>query len=513
MANHKADREVLNHLLKDYEHTMLEFEKYRSDILDYQSGVVLSTSQAMNLVNLPKVNPSEVYSDIQAIKTYWNGLVEADEEAKKGFIRANNGVNDLGGMIVTFLESIGENGSNLESIDVNQLQTAIFGDKELLETIEGKMNQGESLGPAERELLYRFIQENILNEDVFDQMDWVSELMRNDNDQLKDYINEEVLATEASLAMEIFLLEMYLFAGNKRPSELRGTSNDRIRLNNYLTMLTNYQLLISEHREKHDWKRKLDEPLYARIEDINFEFMKSPINGYLESYIVFTYDPDQYDHSEISREDFLELENPAFSHHSISEVEYFYGPNVIENFFERDILYEHQEIDTQISNLISAQLFEMALNFVPGGKFVSLPYSNINTRAEYRTMLEDNEQKLTVKRLKQIASEFHLDIQVNTNNVDSSSEDMKITIHPTDKTIDLIERWKIVYQLNPEIPYPEKEIHNMDWEGINNFLYKENNKETMTRNANDELVFDYIFNGTQADHPIIQEAQEIIEGN
>ncbi len=240
--------------------------------------------------------------------------------------------------------------------------------------------------------------------------------------------------------------------------------------------------------------------------------MDDPINDHLESYIVFTYDPDQYSKSGISREEFLELENPAFSYHGISEVEYFYEPNPIENFKQREILDYQEEIDTYTGNFISNKLFEFALSLAPGNILTDIAREGILEYGKYEDGIRETEQKIIMKTLEQTASELHLELQINKSNIENGLEEMQVFLHPTDKTFDLIDRWKAVHLVDSDIAYPEIEIREHDWSGINYFLYNGENKASMTGDENGRLVFDYIFKGEQSNHPIVQEAVKIIEG-
>lgn len=232
IANHKADREELNQLINDYEQTMEEFNNNVEDILRNQSSVQQSTTQALNLGGISIVEPVEVFADIQAIKTFSNGMVEADNTAKGKFSGAQSGVRELQGKISTFLEAIGRNGANVGSLDIDKLRAALFQDQKMLEAITGKLNEGENLSPAERELLYQYIQEEFFDESDHAHMNIISIFMELDHEKMKEYINDEVLASEASLEEEILRLELYLFAGNERPGDQRGSQDDCIKLNN-----------------------------------------------------------------------------------------------------------------------------------------------------------------------------------------------------------------------------------------------------------------------------------------
>lgn len=45
-----------------------------------------------------------------------------------------------------------------------------------------------------------------------------------------------------------------------------------------------------------------------------------------------------------------------------------------------------------------------------------------------------------------------------------------VDLYPTTYTYQLLDRWKEVYEINPDIPYPEKDIQNENWIEIGDFL-------------------------------------------
>src|SRR5690625_164852 len=93
--------------------------------------------------------------------------------------------------------------------------------------LANELMDGKTLNYEEREILYHYIQEELLNEEDNKHMDKVSSNIG--NEKFEKYINEEVLSSEASLEKEISRLERYLFAGNKRPDELRGDTRSEER--------------------------------------------------------------------------------------------------------------------------------------------------------------------------------------------------------------------------------------------------------------------------------------------
>lgn len=443
------------------------------------------------------------------IKDFWSGLVEADEKASTELCNIEDGARELDKQLTIFLEAIGKNGGKVSSIDIDFLQQRVFDDKQLLNFIVDKMNNGEHLNPSERELLYKYVQEELFGEEEFTKVDEISRLMAYSNEDLIEYINEEVLATEASLAQEIWLLELYLFAGNERPSRLNGSEEDRIRLHSYLSMLKNYQLLIYEIRSENNWERDDDEPLYAFIESLDFQFLKKPHRGHLETYIIISTNPEQNEHYNFSKEDFLENGGGPFDRHSISEVEYFTYPNAIDDLTEKHKFDEKEEINTYTGSFIASEVFQQLIGFIPNANFL---FKGLSIVGEHEREIKTNEKKLKLEKLEQTASELHLELQLNKRNKDEDLEEIDLLLLPTESTFDLIDRWTAVHQVDGSFPYPENRIQNQDWSGINEFLYDENNKDNIKESQTGRMILDYILLGRISENPVVQEAINIIDG-
>jgi|GEM_PF-5419410 len=296
---------------------------------------------------------------------------------------------------------------------------------------------------------------------------------------------------------------IFLFAGNERPGNRKGSDNGRIKLNSYLDLLKNYRTAIHEVREDMRWEHNLDDPLLARIEYLNFESENSPINGHSTSDITIDLFQNTNGDRGMSREEFLKLENPLAVRRNFSEIEYYYGPDAVSDLKERHKLDLEDEIDTYTGEFIVSELFGLVLKG-PADVF----YSGLKTIGGYAEGRKENERRLTFEQLEQTASDFHLELQVNTRDVPGRTEDMQVQLRPTEETFNLLERWEAVHQEAPKYPYPETKIEKQDWGGMNDFLYDDGNKADYKINENDRPVYNYILYGTPSDHPVVQEAME-----
>lgn len=519
IANHKADREELNQLIDDYEETMAEFNEEVSYVEEDQSSAEGSTTYTLELNNVDPVAPLVVMSDIAAIKKFWSGMVEADSTAESECSEAESSVQELGAKMTTFLAEIGKDGGKVGSLDMDKLQSAVFGDQEMLDAIEGKLKEGEPLSSTERDLLYQYLQNEFFDEEDHERMDEVTDLM-DDGEAMKEYMNDEILTTEGRLEAEIMFLELYLFAGNERPDDLSdGERNDRIKLENYLEVLKNTHTDVQATKELHGWDRDPDEPLYAHVEHIETNFSRNPVSGRTEAEITIMAFPDKLEEDvQRTREEVAELDevpNGIYTEQkSHSDIEFFFGSDGVNNLKQREILDIEDDIDTYTRDFFTKELFGVALSILPGDKALDV----LMTSGEYVQGKRENEQELSYAEMEQVAMEFSLELQVNTTR---AGHDVEVNLLPSEKTFDIIDRWNAVHQVDSTIPYPETEIDEQDWVGLNDFIYGENDDEDGGAKADmrydedgniDGDVYDFIMEGeTDSDDPTVEKAAEIMD--
>lgn len=251
------------------------------------------------------------------------------------------------------------------------------------------------------------------------------------------------------------------------------------------------------------WGQSADAPLLARVEYVNFNFNDNPINGHSTSDITIDIYQDTSEDHGISREQFLRAENLIAVRRNFSETEYYFGPDAVSDLQQKHKLDLEDEIDTYTGEFIATELFGLALKGP-----ASIAFSGLQTIGGYQEGKRENEQRLTFEQLEQTASDFHLELHVNTRDVPGRSEDTQVQMQPTEETFDLLDRWEAVHQEAPDYPYPETEIENQDWSEINEFLYDDGNKAEYKLNEEDRAVYNYILFGTPSDHPVVQEAME-----
>src|SRR5699024_3290490 len=102
-----------------------------------------------------------------------------------------------------------------------------------------------------------------------------------------------------------------------------STEEDRIKLSSYLEVLKNAHTNITKTREEYDWTRDKEDPLFARMDYIEFEFSREPINGHTKADVIVSDVPEQLEDYDFSRDDFLQFEEPlTMVHRNASDIKY-----------------------------------------------------------------------------------------------------------------------------------------------------------------------------------------------
>ena len=488
IGNHRADKEELNLLIEEYQDMMREYREAAARVHEAQIGAQGSVAtRTIETTEITIVDVIESAQDIQAIHTFWNGMVEADQSAKTGFLGTTAGLSEIKTIADTFLNGLGKNGRKIGSLDVDALQAAVFGDEDLMKHLTDKLARNEPLTEAERELLYQYIQSEVFNEEKHNEMRSLIQILGADTESLNDRLNDKVLATEADLMNEIAMIEMYLFSGNLSPEKHHVNDLEAAHLSSYLALLYNYQRSITEAKEIWDLDFGPNDPLYARIDGLEYELTGDPLAIRINSEIGISLFPDET--GKWSRADFMAREDQIGVMTNESSVVYypgFTGSNALQR--EENLkLYEERATYTQ--DYIGKELAIKALEAATKGNPMTGVFLSIG---EYQAGLDDLEEGMKVGEAKLVAMDLGMEMQISERHVPGTGPDqLEIKLVPTDVTHDKLDRWEEVVNLGHDIKYPSEEIKTQDWYQVSEFLHK--NKENIQ--LADSEIYEYIFNG------------------
>lgn len=139
----------------------------------------------------------------------------------------------------------------------------------------------------------------------------------------------------------------------------------------------------------------------------------------------------------------------------------------------------------------------------------------------YKTKkIADKEDQIIEIKLFQSEGDLSLEVQdIPDDKRPGDIEDLNALFTPTKETFNILNRWEVVHQIDPEYPYPETLIKEEDWMGMNQYLYGDADDEAggakaeMVYDENNNIdndVYEYIMANVSSDHPVVEEAEEQI---
>ncbi|MTW85825.1 hypothetical protein F3157_09165 [Virgibacillus dakarensis] len=490
IANHIADREELNRLLAEYQNVMGDYHETLIRASKHHSYAAISlSSRTLSGEPFSLSEVQETAKDIQTIRTFWNGMVEADRTAKNSYSDAQAGIGQLLSNIHTFLDAIGKNGGKVGTLDVKQLRSEVFKDYELFDYLAEKLSNGEQLNDEERAILYRYIQEEIFGEGAGRDIHSIAKMMEENSKQLVERLNNTVLSSEASLATEIAMVELYLFSGNHKPGDHVVNGQDAANLSAYLAMLRNYQKQINAVGEDIDFERGPNDPLLARVEYIKYDVKDDPIKIFLDSELTISLfdEADNY-----TRENFMDVEHFAGGIYVAQpKVEYYYGNDAVNDLQRAENLKLEEQYANYRSDFIGKEAMKLLVSAVANKAKINPAVNVINIGVNYYRDESKLKDGITIGEAKLTAMDFDMELQLTTDKIIGKDE-FEIQLRPTDSTFDILERWKEMKDMGAGIPYPKEEaIKHQDWKAIDKY-FNENKSEL--KNEHKDIYY-YIFDG------------------
>lgn len=491
MGNHRADREELNRLIEEYKQIMADYmdSVFRANSVRIGAQELLA-KRGFSPPHIAVVEEGDIYGDLQAIHRFWDGMVTADSTAKADFSAAQTGLSALDPALNAFTNGLGQNGENLATLNVEQLKQAIFEDKSLITSLLIKMESGEALNYGERELLYQYIQSEVLDGDVRKDMQALTGMIGDGSDALLNRINHQVLASEDALDREIALIEAYLYRGNLRPDEHNVASKDAAKLRAYLEVLYNYKKAIIEVREETGEEiGGGGKPLFARVENIKYEASEGPLSLSFQTNITILMIENEK--TEWTRGQFLEMESVPMVRMNESEVTYYTGERSFlglqmaenEELNQKKARYNADFLSTEVEQMIMSELSKK----IPG-------LETIDRMSRYQAGQEEINQQITLGEAKVTAGALNMELHMTKRSslsLEGEQEELNVSFQPTKKTFDILNRWKEVNTINADVPYPAEAIEHHDWYTISDELLK---AEVFINEIHIDL-YKYIVNG------------------
>ncbi|XOQ14835.1 MAG: hypothetical protein ACFWTY_12595 [Shouchella clausii] len=291
-----------------------------------------------------------------------------------------------------------------------------------------------------------------------------------------------------------------MYRGNVSPDEHNVDSEDAAKLRAYLEVLHNYKQAIIEVREETGEEiGKVGKPLFARVEYIDYKESKVPLSLSFQTNISVLF--IEGEKTEWTRGQFLEMESVPMVRMNESNVFYYMGDqgHIGLQIAENDELdnkrasYNADFIGTEIWQLLLNELD----NKIPG-------LEAIERVSRYQMGQEEINHQLTIGEAKVTAGALKMELHVTKRSplrVVGEREELNVSFQPTDKTFEIVERWKEVNTINAEVPYPKEAIEHHDWYTISDELLK---AQALIKEIDNDL-FNYILDGKLPEEKTIEE--------
>ncbi|PXW90142.1 WXG superfamily protein probably secreted by type VII secretion system [Pseudogracilibacillus auburnensis] len=344
------------------------------------------------------------------------------------------------------------------------LKEMLFLDGGLFPSLLEKVAKDEVLNADEREMLYNFFQNIYLDKNMKEEIEDIATFITGENiDKLKERLNAKVVITKDTLEEEMTNIQAYLYLGNARPSQSYLNNDTRAKLKTYLILLHHYYTTMENNIivtvDKLEYKKNR--------EDIPSHYLFSALQT-----AKYNIDEDVMDKQRF-REWVFDSENYTVNNYSLSEITYYVGTDAASDRINQPLNEIKDQQATYTSDFLTKKfignVFSKVMSTLKAGDAVDI----VKSASEYGSVKSELDQKIAVEKILLASSRLNLEFTLSkSHSVPSAGETLDMQLYPTDKTYEMIERWKEVFSSNREIPYLNKLIQTDDWFKIADYLEK-----------------------------------------
>ncbi|WP_017473140.1 hypothetical protein [Amphibacillus jilinensis] len=437
MGNYSADRDELNRRIDEYVNVIEEWNENQTMFSRIYNEVVKTDDDEI----------TEATEEKQAVANFWNGIVSADQNASTGFNKVTQDLSVLSSTIDAFLDELGSGGANLEKLNVNNLYQAMFKDQKLFDNLMEKMLTNQVLTPAEREMLYHFIQAEILTDETVEQLEEISTLIGEGRfNEVEAYLSE-LLQSEEAFDRHIATVQAYIFTNDDTPDQ------EHKLLQGYLAILSG----VKDYRDEAiTFTGETDvEKLRLTIE-LSSRRTTSPDNYQILATInTAELNPDDIDD--------VSLYFYVLQDHFLVKI--YNSPNVANQLNREENAELREKYSSYTKDFWTKELAKTILTESASQSHEAVGYSvdALFTLGDYLGGKKELENQITTSDLQSITSELELELLTVDKH---SSPDSHYQFISTEKTYERLKRWEEVHRLNPNIPYPKEAIDKRDWNDI-----------------------------------------------
>ncbi|GAF17217.1 transposase [Bacillus sp. JCM 19046] len=203
-------------------------------------------------------------------------------------------------------------------------------------------------------------------------------------------------------------------------------------------------------------------PFLANVEKLNFVESTDPMKLQFDTELAIN-TAVELGGDPLTREEFLEAEfwtqQRYYTSKSTQYLEHYADEQI-----KRDSELEYgEQLYNYNSTFVTNELREFMISKLGAG------YKPLDMANKYVEGKSDIERSLTQAEAEGIASTLAMEANFLEQSRYAQGDVLVTELQPTEVTYDILNRWKEVHYLNPEIPYPENEIDLNDWKGIRSF--------------------------------------------
>lgn len=364
---------------------------------------------------------------------------------------------------------------NVEKSDlIDNLLEMMMNENGMFGNLMEKLAKDEALTPKEQALLYNFFQNILLTNEAREEVEEVTNLISEKNiDKLKERLNDKVVYSRKSLEREIAIIQAYLYMGNLTPGQTNISIDDRAKLEAYLMLINGYEETMGDNN-------------VIMVHELDYKENRNDIPGhhFFSALKRYEYNVDEKIMNEQEFRDYMfDPNNPIVDVFTLSEINYYVGTNAVSDKLSQELAELKDEQANYTSTFIAGKVVDKLISEAASAAKVGELVSILKAITEHNQGNAELTNQITVEEGMVVADRLGMELGISetrdipgsaTPNVDS------IQLTPTDKTFEILERWKQVHEEFLHVDFPADSIDSQDWyqlgESLNDIKLKEGTK-------------------------------------
>lgn len=347
---------------------------------------------------------------------------------------------------------------------------SVYGEEGIIGLIFNKLRNGDPITDIERENLYTYYQNEVLDDDKRAEIRRVASFIdEEDIHQLKDFLNGKVLTSRESLMREIISLEAFLFTPNAASFDIDYIDTDsRQKLSAYLTMLKDYHTAIVS-----------DDIYEMEVHTLEYEDQPNGVNEHvLKTSLELKAkidDPDPDAFFDMSRalggSYFYDAELTYFT---TTDAAGFHDYLETQKLIDKEATFTRDFIISKFIKTVAVKASKRAAPVVDGYLSISEHQAELNELRETITIQEAIQPSKFINMELSITDSTMSTVNAKDTkgNENQRSSNLQVKLYPMQSTFEAFDRWKEVHSYNQNIPYPQEAIQAQDWNEINKNIVK-----------------------------------------